>query len=497
MSTVNDEPNPPPPFQPNVTGSELSTTYKMFVSDILEFLKRPQDLETTEDWPCNRVGANIMDVKEHIVPEHYDNCPPIPKGFAAALSTDFRKWSAEEISEHFFFSIDPDEIKNFHVFWQLSLYRVLRQYAKCRRYRKSSIGRVHAVCAANLMGEHANDDSEDEEFEENDETQKKDVETKPTTHRSESHHSRSDHRQIPDLQKSIQAMTTAFPVTERVTGEETEPFFHRLNPILQQIKIAQIPDEFQVSVLYSLLIGKAREAATKISMADVTLDEFVKYLAHHILFEPNIQARKISRWNNITYSEFKTKFHKEHEASSACLDHLKNHHKDLPDHMSSPQILLNRIRDIFKDEPWCTALYERSSITQNPEAFSELIKTAASNADDKRQRNAHVKPSSSFPVTSNTEPDPSNIVAAFFAKTPPPPRYRRPHRYRRRSLHQYRQPSWMRRAPPSFATRKKQLYVTAASSPDIFYVIAQSVRNILPACAITRIRPKHLAPPPP
>lgn len=110
-----------------------------------------------------------------------------------------------------------------------------------------------------------------------------------------------------DLTKSIQSIISIFGHSNRISGEETEPFHHQLQPILDQMEASQILDDFEVTVLFSVLTGKARLAASKIRTHNIKIDEFIHSLSNLLLFEHNIQGRKINRWNAISYSNFRAK----------------------------------------------------------------------------------------------------------------------------------------------------------------------------------------------
>jgi len=106
--------------------------------------------------------------------------------------------------------------------------------------------------------------------------------------------------------------------------------------------------------------------------------------------------------------------------------------------MVNEATLLERIRNIFKDLQWCSTLYERTTPNQSPETFGQLLKTVASNYDDREKRKKTV-PAATYTVDPPTQGTMSVMVANFFAKTRPPPSYRRPFRYQSRGYnHRFR-----------------------------------------------------------
>lgn len=147
-----------------------------------------------------------------------------------------------------------------------------------------------------------------------------------------------------------------------------------------------------------------------------------------LLFDHNIEQRRIADWNALTFCRFHQATDTTRKATTACIKHVFAHYEDLPDYMPNDRLLLQRLRDIFRNEPWCKSLFEKAEQNQTALAFSELLKTASSNHD--RSNPSHPSSgSSAFPVQSPTSFN--DLVAAFFSKTPPPPSHRRPFRFNR------------------------------------------------------------------
>lgn len=53
------------------------------------------------------------------------------------------------------------------------------------------------------------------------------------------------------------------------------------------------------------------------------------------------------------------------------------HFEDLPDFLFNDLILLDRIRNVFRNEHYCKTLYEKSVPTQSVASFADLLKKAA------------------------------------------------------------------------------------------------------------------------
>ena len=115
---------------------------------------------------------------------------------------------------------------------------------------------------------------------------------------------------------------------------------------------------------------------------------------------------------------------------------MTDYQKDLPTHMLSEALLHKRLRTIFRDVLWCDTLFQRTTAHETPESFAQKLVSAAVNHD---RRVSHRPDSSSKPYHSHipNAPDAENNktteafkdLIAFFAKTPPPPRHRRPKRF--------------------------------------------------------------------
>lgn len=240
-------------------------------------------------------------------------------------------------------------------------------------------------------------------------------------------------------------MTNIISVGERLDGDETKPFTDRLEPIMDQMKAANIAEEHPPVVLFSLTSGKARNAANKVTINDTSIDELVDHIKNSCLYDKDIQGRRATRWNEITYSDFRSRHATEDAATRACIDHVTSYHKDLPKHLTSDTSLLDRIKQIFANEPWCETLYERSSGHQTAIMFSQALITAAANADNRKRVKGstmsinHVHNNQQQPAQGIANGSSDSSLIAFFAKTPPPHRSRRPHRYR------YGPPYWRSR----------------------------------------------------
>ena len=291
-------------------------------------------------------------------------------------------------------------------------------------------------------------------------------------------HQEQEEFSLSNMQRAISTMTNLFPESTRPTGEDSEPFYFKLHAILEQMESLSFPTQARTHILYSLLRGKAREAASKIPFAQKDIHFLVDHLKRDLLSDPDKQDRRITRWNNASYTEFRAETSDEEAAARTCIKFLEHHQMDLPAHMRSEAMLLQRLQSVFRFIPWCSLVFQRSSSAESASAFASKVISAASNHDliTKRRSNDYGKtmtvaqlqpPTNNFPSitrypSTNTPSDHS--LTAFFAKTPPPPRYRRPYRYRypnsnhrRPSYNRNNRTNYSRFGKPSILRRGKQV----------------------------------------
>lgn len=153
-------------------------------------------------------------------------------------------------------------------------------------------------------------------------------------------HQNTSHISAP--QKGISAMEFLFAQDTRATGEENELFTSRLTPICDQMNNLQIAKESQPSVLFSLLTGPARDACERMQLQNITLDEMIAEIKLKVIFDSDIQDRRISRWTSVDYSEFRRNTDNEEKATRKSIDLMTKYQRDLPTHMRVPALLYNR-----------------------------------------------------------------------------------------------------------------------------------------------------------
>ena len=367
-------PPAPHPAISALLSDDLTDDKRLPISTIWYYLKFPDKITETEEWPFK----NIVTYHTLLHPNTHLDAGMLPITMATFLCDDIRTMATKDIRlDHAASNMMEDDINNYSLFWVDILYKILVVFTECKQTRGRN---VHAKRKA--ITKHIYECDE----EENDMSTM--IRTEPVV--DEISHERRPGEDVKviskmDVNKSIQAMSFSIPQSERLTGEETDPFTDRLKTILEQMNAFNVHEEHKSLVLFSLTSGKAREAASKLPLKSISFDEMITSIKKECLYEPSIQERRATRWKNVTYSEFKANSSSEEEATRACVEHVTSLHKDLPENLGIDATLLCRLKDIFKSEMWCESLYKRSAAHQTSHSFSQALITAAANADDSKR----------------------------------------------------------------------------------------------------------------
>ena len=395
------------------TGSENSETTSI-INGIWQFLRRPSDLHEDDIWPC----AHIREVSSSLTPT-VPNGSKIPIGFIEFIATDFRYYQNHlERVDHISFFVGTTEIREYPQYWQDVLLRILMTFCGMKRPRVAGsnlramqrhLGGYDCIDGNENYpdeledGNHKNKNEKDTIQVKNDVEEMKDqnpIDIIPNPSPKFEKEYATSHQ--PDLSKCISIFTNLFPIEDRPTGEEDEPFVYRLRPILDQLVTSKIPTEHQVGTVFSVLTGEARKVAAQLRSPNMDLKAFVNELKKKLLFDHNIEQRKIADWNTITYDKFRQVHSTDRKSTTACLKHVFAHFEDLPQYMQNENILLDRIRNIFRQENWCKRLFEKTEESQTAKSFSELLKTASSNFDRNKSTNSIITRFKTSPYKRNT-----------------------------------------------------------------------------------------------
>jgi len=169
-------------------------------------------LEGGAAWPC----TNIKEFKDRIKP-YVADAGIIPDALLNALEFDFGTYKTPlERSEHFSFYIGRSQVNAMSDFWKSTLHRLLSTYANCPRPRTRD-GLVQLILD-NLFDLHGFDDDQRSQDEHTD--------NRETVSSISDEPERKD-RSTLDLNNNIRVMTSIFAPSDRLTGEEHEPFMHR------------------------------------------------------------------------------------------------------------------------------------------------------------------------------------------------------------------------------------------------------------------------------
>ena len=429
------------------------------VLEIWNALKNPQAITKNQAWPFR----NIIKHAKLLSPATHRDAGTVPITMATFLYDDIRNIVGTEnrldLAANNMFE---EDIKQHPMFWIEILYSIFINYCGCETARTRNKSAKRNAIITCIYGPSGNDNEMQ-------------TTSSSTANRSSAIHftANSNLSSTMDLPKSIQAMTNIIPLNERLDGDETKPFTDRLEPILDQMKAASISEQYQPVVLFSLTTGKARDAAKKININDTSMDAFVDHIKNFCLYDNDIRTRRATRWQEILYSDFRSKHATDDAATRECIDHVTSYHKDLPKHLTSDANLLDRLKQIFSKEEWCSTLYERSSGHQTATLFSQAVITAAANSDNrKRVRSStsmnvnHSSGGQLIPYGNSPQGSFDESIVLFFAKTPPPHRSKRPTRFRyggspSRSRYNQGRPQFQRsrypRFPSSYSSNNRRL----------------------------------------
>lgn len=235
-----------------------------------------------------------------------------------------------------------------------------------------------------------------------------------------------------DLIKSIQFMTALFPDSGRPTIKVDETFTSRLTHITEQAKTLDIDASHQPSVPFSLLPPStpAPNACIKTQLKSIKIDVMASEVKRKVLFDGEIKDRRATRWNSMTYEQFRKATDCNKTATRKCLEFMIEYQKGLPNHILALAHLYNRLRSIYCSVTWCETLFQRTEAHEDPHVFGQKLIFAAAN-QDLRSKSWPKK----FVLYHATRPSASSAgssdllhleLVAFSSKTLPLPRRRRP-----------------------------------------------------------------------
>lgn len=146
---------------------------------------------------------------------------------------------------------------------------------------------------------------------------------------------------------------------------------YHLRPILDQLGTFQILVKNQVSPLYFLIVNDARSTAAQLRTPNTALPEFIGELKKCPLFDHNIEQLRINDWNIVSHNRFRQRHSTDLKATTACLKYILDNLRDFP--VRNDGILLDRIRNVFRNEHWCKTLYEKSVTTQSSQRIAKFL----------------------------------------------------------------------------------------------------------------------------
>lgn len=165
---------------------------------------------------------------------------------------------------------------------------------------------------------------------------------------------------VHDLTTFIQAMTSPFLESTQPSGKESKIIQSCLTLILKQMGNTKIPLSHRFSVLHSLLIGPARQATDKLNTSTFSLDEVIVDIKKKDLFDTETQDRRITRWTNVTFGQFRALTDREKPATRNCIEFPTDYQKDTPYHFFAEEHLHSGLRSMCRTVHRCEKPFQRT-----------------------------------------------------------------------------------------------------------------------------------------
>lgn len=207
--------------------------------------------------------------------------------------------------------------------------------------------------------------------EKNEDSYRKSTYTHGTKNDDESHTKDAENPlKFSDLQEGFSTMDAE---ATRPTTKEFELFTARLLPIFHKFNNKHISACYQPSVIFSLLSDPTRDAWEKLEILNISLEKMIYDTQLEVLYDIDIQDRRISHCTSVECSEFRRDTDKEEKATRKCIKFMTKYQKDLPEHISVLALLYNRYGKMFRDNSRCETLYQRAEASEDTEAFSQKL----------------------------------------------------------------------------------------------------------------------------
>lgn len=131
-------------------------------------------------------------------------------------------------------------------------------------------------------------------------------------------HKKQDETTIQDLQNAIKTMTLLFPEETRPTGEETKTFNARLESIVEQMETLSFQKSQRPFIRFSLLSGPDRRACKDLKLHSMTLEEMLSEGSKKVLFDSEVQGRRVTRWSFALLEEFRKQAESKAKATASA-----------------------------------------------------------------------------------------------------------------------------------------------------------------------------------
>lgn len=231
----------------------LSEEDRSHIASMWDLLDRSSTLPDSLVWP----GNYVIQLHTHIIPPHAPDAGPMPLGFADFISKKLRLDKIGHRVDRGVRYMAEDDLPEYNKTWLNIIHSFIVVYTNCSRATRGRGANGLQSILRNLEGRDIID--------ENGEISS--LRTEPHKTKPKLKYERSTEKSsFFDMQKGIQAMASLFPENNRPTGDKTENFTVKINPMIDQMDALYILSLHRSAVLFSLLSDKDRQAASKVNL---------------------------------------------------------------------------------------------------------------------------------------------------------------------------------------------------------------------------------------
>lgn len=106
------------------------------------------------------------------------------------------------------------------------------------------------------------------------------------------------------------------------------------------------------------------------------MDSMLQDIKNIDLYRRDGQDRRVSKWTNVTYSQFCRHKNNEEAATHKSIEHHTDYQKECSSHFKAPQHLLTKFRDVLNHISWCLTLFQFTDLYWDAVSFDQKTFTA-------------------------------------------------------------------------------------------------------------------------